>query len=87
MSDTAARSRTAEQLQARARADEQQWARARAVAAKRATQLAQAAQRARSLWEARGRPTTMAILRPDTVDLVADGRLTGVSPGGRATSR
>jgi hypothetical protein len=67
--------RTAEQQRAQARAAEQQ-ARARAAAAKRATQLAQAAQRARSAWEARGRPTTMAIIRSDTVDMVTDGRLT-----------
>jgi hypothetical protein len=62
--------------QQRARAVEQAQAQARARAAKRATQLAQAAQRARSAWEVRGRPISMVVIRPDTVDLVTDGRLT-----------
>jgi Right handed beta helix region len=69
----ASRARAAEQQQAQARAAEQQ---ARAAALKRAAQLAQAALSAKSAWGARGRPTAMVVLRPDTVDLVTNGRLT-----------
>jgi Right handed beta helix region len=65
----------AEQQRARARAAEQR-ARARAAAAKGAAQLAEAAQRARVSWEGRGRPTAMVVIRPNTIDLVTEGRLT-----------
>jgi hypothetical protein len=51
-------------------------ARARAESAKRAARFARAGQRAQALWEGRGRPRKMVVVRPATVDLVADGRLT-----------
>lgn len=70
-----ARARAVEQQAVRARAAEQQ-ARARAKAVKRAAQLAEAGRRAQASWEARGRPNTMVVVRPTSVDLVTEGRLT-----------
>jgi hypothetical protein len=74
-SSAASRARASEQERARARIAEQQ-ARARAAVIKRAAQLAEAGQRAEASWEARGRPAAMALVRPTSVDLVTEGRLT-----------
>jgi hypothetical protein len=55
-------------------------ARARAEAAQRAAELAakraEAARKVRVTWESRGRPHRMAVVRPNRIDVVTDGRLT-----------
>ncbi len=67
-----ARPAPAEQAGARAAED--------ARAAARAAGLARAGQRARSTWEARGRPARLLVVRPTSVDVVTDGRLTRRAP-------
>ena len=56
-------------------------------AAKSAAQSADAARRARTAWETHGRPTALVIVRPTSVDLVDQGRLTRRIPrtGGTLT--
>ena len=56
-------------------------------AAKTAAQSADAARRARAAWETHGRPTALVIVRPTSVDLVDQGRLTRRIPrtGGTLT--
>ena len=59
----------------------------RPSAAKSAAQSADAARRARTAWETHGRPTALVIVRPTSVDLVDQGRLTRRIPrtGGTLT--
>ena len=59
----------------------------RAAAARSAAQSADAARRARAAWETHGRPTALVIVRPTSVDLVDQGRLTRRIPraGGTLT--
>jgi hypothetical protein len=55
-------------------------AKARAQAAQRAARAAakraEAARKVRVTWESRGRPHRMAVVRPNRIDVVTDGRLT-----------
>ena len=53
-----------------------QQARARAKASRRAARLVESGRRAQASWEAHGRPTSMVVVRPTSVDLVTEGRLT-----------
>ena len=52
-----------------------------------AARIADAAQRARAAWETHGRPTALVVVRPTSVDLVDQGRLTRRIPrtGGTLT--
>ena len=49
-------------------------------AAREAAQAAIAAQKARDTWDRRGRPRKLIVVRPNTVDAIADGRLTKRTP-------
>ncbi|HLU56930.1 MAG TPA: right-handed parallel beta-helix repeat-containing protein [Pseudonocardia sp.] len=62
----------AERAAAAAKARAQAAARAARAAAKRA----EAARKVRATWEKRGRPHRLAVVRPDRIDVVTDGRLT-----------
>jgi hypothetical protein len=53
----------------------EQQARASTTAPGQAAQRGDIVQRTRVLWEARGRPSTMIVVRPSTIDLVTAGRL------------
>ena len=50
-------------------------------------QSADAAQRAHAAWETHGRPTALVVIRPTSVDLVDQGRLTRASRARAARSR
>src|SRR5512132_3568037 len=56
-------------------------------AAPAAARSADAAQRAHATWETHGRPTALVVIRPTSVDLVDQGRLTRRIPraGGTLT--
>jgi hypothetical protein len=75
----------AEQATADAAAEEQ--ARAQAAAEARAARLAASGQRARASWEGHGRPDKLILVRPRSVDLVENGRLSRQVPraGGALT--
>jgi Right handed beta helix region len=49
-------------------------------AAKQAAQAAAAAQKAREAWDKRGRPKKLILVRPTSVDVIADGRLVKRTP-------
>ena len=65
----------------------EQQERAQAAAEIRANRFAAAGQRARASWEGHGRPDRMIIVRPLSVDLLTEGRLTRQVPraGGALT--
>jgi hypothetical protein len=80
------RDEAAAQQAAQDQAAEQQ-ARAQAAAEARAARLAAAGQRARASWDGHGRPNKLIIVRPRSIDLITNGRLTRQVPrsGGALT--